>query len=122
MINNANIVATILKIQDWMTTMSETIRNSQNIPDGAGSSKPPTTTNVRESNEDETTIEVSSGPTFGFDDFDVNEVNQLEQSDDLMIIFDEEEESSGSQNLTSKPKEKNKKKKLAVTRKEFLSL
>ena len=37
------------------------------------------------------------------------------------MIFDEED-FSGSQHSTSKPKEKKKKKKLAVTRKELLSL
>lgn len=58
---------------------------------------------------------------FGLDDLDVNEIDQLVQSDKFMMIFDEDE-SSGSQHYTSKPKEKKKKKKLAVSRKEFLSL
>lgn len=109
-------MATVLKIQDWMITMSETIHNAQNIPEGVGPSKPRTTADVRESNEDGAAIEVSFGPTFGFDEFDVNEVNQLDESDDLMMVFEEEEESNGSQHSTSKSKEKKKKKKTVVRR------
>lgn len=51
----------------------------------------------------------------------MNEVNKLTQSYDFMMIFDYED-STGSQHSTQKPKEKKKKKKMAVTRKEFLSL
>ncbi|XP_023768538.1 uncharacterized protein LOC111917106 [Lactuca sativa] len=121
-INNANTVATILKVQNWMGEMAEIIHKAQSNPDGVGSSRTPPTTADNNSQEDGTAIEVSSAPTFGFDDFDMNEVNQPEQSDDVMMIFDEEEESSGSQYSTSKPKEKKKKKKQAVSRKEFMSL
>ena len=72
-----------------MSTMAETIRNTQSIPGGAGSSQTPPSQPVRESQNDGNEIEVSSGPTFSFDDIDINEVKQLDPSDDLMI-FDEE--------------------------------
>ena len=120
-INNANTVANILKVQDWMTTMDETIRNARSIPDTVGSSKPPPTKTVQDSQENGTEVAISSGPTFGFDEIDLNEVNQPKHFEEFMMIFDDEEESSGSQHSTSKPKEK-KKKKVDVTRKEFLSL
>ncbi|KAL7595290.1 hypothetical protein Lser_V15G29353 [Lactuca serriola] len=59
---------------------------------------------------------------FGLDDVGVNEIDQPVHLDEFMMIFDKEE-SSGSQHSTSKPKKKKKKnKKLAVTRKEFVSL
>ena len=74
-ISNANVVATILKVQNWMEEMAETIRKAQANPVGAGSSNPPPTTAANNSQEDGTTIEVSSAPTFGFDDFDLKEVN-----------------------------------------------
>ncbi|XP_023754907.1 uncharacterized protein LOC111903362 [Lactuca sativa] len=57
---------------------------------------------------------------FGLDDVGVNEIDQPVHLDEFMMIFDKEE-SSGSQHSTSKPKKK-KNKKLAVTRKEFVSL
>lgn len=58
---------------------------------------------------------------FGLDDLEIDKIDQLAKSDDFMMIFDDEE-LSGSQHSTSKPKVKKKKKKLAVSRKEFLSL
>lgn len=118
-INNANTVATILNVQDWMTLMAETIRNAQSIPDHEGPSKPPPTSVVHESQDDGTAIEVSSGPTFGFDDLDMNEANQPEQSDDTMMIFDEEKESSRSQHSTSKPKEKKRRRNWQFLEKNF---
>lgn len=62
-INNANTVATILKVQDWMSSMAETIQKTQALQSGAGSSKPTPNFEIKTSNEDGTTIEVSSGPT-----------------------------------------------------------
>lgn len=81
-----------MKVQDWMTAMAKTIGNAQNIHVGADPSKPPATTNVLESKDDETAIEISSELTFGFVGFDINEVNQPDKSDDLMMFFDEEVE------------------------------
>lgn len=66
-INNAKIVATILKVQNWMDKMAETIRNAQSVQDTVGPSKPPP---IHDSQEDGTVIDVSSAPTFGFDDID----------------------------------------------------
>ena len=56
------------------------------------------------SNDDGTAIEIISGPIFGFDDLDVNEIEQHAHSDEFLMIFDEEEESSGLQHSPSKPK------------------
>ena len=66
-------MATILKVHNWMDEMAETIRKAQSNPNGASSSRPPPTTAANNSQEDRTAIEVSFAPTFGFDDFDMNE-------------------------------------------------
>ena len=119
--SNAKIVQDLLQIQDWMSRMEATVQNAQNIH-GIGSSKPPPTAKTQGSNEDGTAIKIISGPMFGLDDLNVNEIDYPPHSYDFMVIFDGEEESGGSQHSISKPKEKKKKNKMAVTRKEFLNL
>ena len=125
-ISNAHTVATILKVQ---SRMAKTEIKAQASTTAAGTSNvPPTSppvppTAVNPSQDEEPAIELSSAPTFDFDDEDIQEVNKPNPSDDDLMMFEEEEESSGSQHSTSKPKEKKKKKKKdAVTRKEFLNL
>ena len=108
--------------------MAETVLKAQASTAAAGTSNvPPTSppvppTAVNPSQDEEPAIELSSAPTFGFDDEDIQEVNKPNPSDDDLMMFEEEEESNGSQHSTSKPKEKKKKKKNVVTRKEFMSL
>ncbi|XP_023754281.1 uncharacterized protein LOC111902691 [Lactuca sativa] len=112
-----------------MDEMPKTILKAQASSAPAGTSKvPPTQTSIpppsptiNPSQEEEPAIELSSAPTFGFDDEDIQEVNKTNPSDDDMMMFEEEEESSGSHHSKSKPKKK-KKKKNVVTKKEFLSL
>ena len=100
-----------------MDEIDDTIRKAQAVNVDQGPSNPLPASKIQESQEEGTTIEVSSAPTFGFDYFDLNEVNQPNPSDDDLMMFDEEEESSGFQHSTSKPKEKKKKKKkMAVSR------
>ena len=109
--------------------MAETMLKAQASTAAAGTSNvPPTSTPVpptavNPSQDEEPAIELSSAPTFGFDDEYIQEVNKPNPSNDDLMMFEEEEESSGSQHSTFKPKEKkNKKKKAVVTRKEFLNL
>lgn len=87
--------------------MEAMVDNAQNLHN-VGSFKPPHTIVAHGSNEDDTATEICSGPIFGLDDLEVDEVNQLVCSDDIMMIFDEEV-SSGSQHSTFKPKKKKKK-------------
>lgn len=88
-VNNANTVATILKVQDWMTSIAETIKKAQALQSGSGPSNPTLTAEINAYNEDGTTIEVSSGPTIGLDDLDMTEVSQPTQSYDFMMMFDD---------------------------------
>mgnify|MGYP001546599085 CR=1 FL=1 len=81
-----------------------------------GTSKPPTTDEAHDSNEDGTAIEINSTPMFGLNDDNLDDVQQLPPSNDFIMIVDDEE-SSGSQHSTSKHREKKKKKKLLVSRK-----
>lgn len=89
--------------------MEATVQQAQTLHDDVGPSQPPPTNEVQGSNEDGTTIEISSELVFGLDDLDIDEIDQPVNSDDFMLIFDDEE-SSGSQHSTSKPKEKKNKK------------
>ena len=119
-INNAKTIHDILSVQQRISTMGETIQKAQRMENLVGASKPPLTVEIHESNDDGIIIEISSGPMFGFDDIDLDDVQQPPQSEEVMMVF-EDEESSASQHSTFKPKAK-KKKKIAVSRKEFLSL
>ena len=63
--------------------MADTIHKAQAEIADQTPSKPPPTPTARDSQDEGTPIEVSSAPTFGFDDFDLNEVNQPNPSDDV---------------------------------------
>ena len=103
-INNANTISTFCKVHALMDNMADTIRKAQEVTADQTPSKPPPSTIAKDSQDVGTEIEVSSAPTFGFDDVDLQEVNQPIPSDDDLMMFVEEEESSGSQHSTSKPK------------------
>ena len=118
-INNAYTVSGILHIQDWMSQMADSLLKAQAASAAQHTSQVPPTTVLETSQDEGPEIAISSAPTFGLDDDEVQEVNKPSPSDDDLMMFDEGEESSGSHHSTSKPK---KKKKNAVTRKEFLSL
>ena len=61
-------------IQDWMSQIEATMQHAKFMEGGAALSKPPPITNDHESNDDETAVEISSGPMFGLDDIDLDDV------------------------------------------------
>ena len=67
-INNAKTIHDIFAIQQWMTTMEETVQQVHNMEDVVGPSKPLPNEEAYDSNEDGTTIEISSDSMFGIDD------------------------------------------------------
>ena len=115
----AKTIHDILQIHEWMSKMESTIQQAQNLQSDAGPSKPPPTAEIHDS-IDGTAVEINLGPVFGLDNFDLEDVQQPLNYEEFLMVF-ADEESSGSQHSTSKPKAK-KMKKLAVSRKEFLSL
>ena len=58
-----------------MLSMAETIQRAQALQHDIGPSQPPPT-QVQDSHEDGTAIEVNSAPTIGFHDLDATKVNQ----------------------------------------------
>lgn len=75
--------------------METTFQHAQCLEGGAGPSKPPKHNACHDSNNDGTTMEISSGPILGFDDIDLDDVQQPPNSDEFLMVFDDEE-SSGS--------------------------
>ena len=75
--------------------MEATIQQDQNLQGGDGPSKPPPTAETHDSNDDGTAVEINSGPMFGLDDTDLDDVQQLPSSDEFLVVFNDEG-SSGS--------------------------
>ena len=117
---NAKMIHDILSIQQRMSTMQATVQTTHQMENVVGTTKSPPNDEDHDSNNEGTTIEISSTPMFGLDDDNFEDVQQPPLSDEFIMVIDDEE-SSGSQHSTSKPNA-NKKKKITVSRKEFLNL
>lgn len=97
--------------------MEATIQNAQQMENIVGTSKPPSNVEDHDSNDDDTTVEISSAPMLGFDDDNYDDIQQPLPSSDCIMVLDDEE-SSGIQHSTCKPK-KRKRRKLQSPRKNF---
>ena len=103
--------------------MEEMTRKDQKVmKNQAGGSRPlPATTEVGDSNNDGTKVQLNEEPILGFI-FDNEEDDVKKQrNNDYFSMLIEEDESSGFHHFTSKPKPK-KKRKPTMSRKEFIEL
>ena len=75
-INNAKTVHDILSIQQWMSTMGETVLNAHQLEKIVGTSKPSPNVEDHNSNEEEISIEISSTPMFGLDEDNFDDIQQ----------------------------------------------
>lgn len=90
-ISNAKTVHDILSIHQYMSTMEATVQNSHQLDNVVGTSKPLLNEEDHDSNNDETTIEISSAPMFGLDEHNFEDVQQTLPSDDFIMVLNDDE-------------------------------
>lgn len=88
--NKVKTVHDFLLIHQWMPEMEKSVQIVQGMENIVGHSQPLPNTEAHDSNEDGTTIEISSAPTFGLDDNNVDEAQQPLPSDDFITVLEDE--------------------------------